>query len=193
MSRVPSIRISSISVCPNCGVHAQSGEPNCCARGGSWFGKCGDPSAKFEHTWTDGMASCKGKALALSPCRPTASTLKRSIECLCKWCPWFDVAHLPTFVSVAPAAISRVETTTVVPTPSCPKCGVNKKSGKGNCCARGGSWFQKCGDEGDTNFEHTWSEGMVACSHGQDLKLDRRFFEGKANAFAHAMHVQCNQ
>ena len=92
-----------------------------------------------------------------------------------------------------------------MPTPLCPKCGVNKKSGKGSCCARGGSWFQKCGDEGDTTFEHTWGEGMLACSQRQDLKLDRRFFEGtsktrlpmpcsrNATNSAHAVLVQCNQ
>ena len=45
----------------------------------------------------------------------------------------------------------------------CLKCGTFKKSGKHSCCARGGTWFQKCGDVDDTNLEHTWSEGMQAC------------------------------
>ena len=58
---------------------------------------------------------------------------------------------------------------TTTTTPLCPKCGVNKKSGLGNCCARGGSWFQKCGDEGDTNFEHTWGDGFDAC---RDTDID---------------------
>ena len=46
---------------------------------------------------------------------------------------------------------------------TCPKCGTTKKSGKLSCCARGGAWFKKCGDGGDTKFEHTWTEGIQAC------------------------------
>ena len=45
----------------------------------------------------------------------------------------------------------------------CLKCGITKKSGKLSCCARGGAWFKKCGDVGDTKFEHTWTEGVDAC------------------------------
>ena len=45
----------------------------------------------------------------------------------------------------------------------CPKCGTAKKSGKYSCCARGGAWFTNCGDAGDTQFEHTWAEGVEAC------------------------------
>ena len=46
---------------------------------------------------------------------------------------------------------------------SCPKCGSTNKSGKRSCCAPGGAWFKKCGDVGDTNFDHTWAEGIKAC------------------------------
>ena len=46
---------------------------------------------------------------------------------------------------------------------ACPQCGVNSNSGKRSCCVRGGTWFKKCGDPGDSNFEHTWDEGMKAC------------------------------
>merc|ERR1712224_82064 len=45
----------------------------------------------------------------------------------------------------------------------CPKCGTNKQNGKRSCCARGGSWFNNCGDVGDSTFEHTWGEGIQAC------------------------------
>ena len=45
----------------------------------------------------------------------------------------------------------------------CPKCGTIKKSGKRNCCTRGGAWFKKCGDDGDATFDHTWSQGFQAC------------------------------
>ena len=45
----------------------------------------------------------------------------------------------------------------------CPKCGTINKSGKRSCCARGGAWFKKCGDVGDSSFEHTWDGGFKAC------------------------------
>ena len=47
---------------------------------------------------------------------------------------------------------------------ACPKCGVVKRNGKLSCCARGGAWFKNCGDVGDTQFDHTWTEGMQSCS-----------------------------
>ena len=46
----------------------------------------------------------------------------------------------------------------------CAKCAAAKKSGKLSCCARGGAWFKKCGDIGDIKFDHTWAEGMQACT-----------------------------
>ena len=46
----------------------------------------------------------------------------------------------------------------------CPMCGMAKKSGKLSCCARGGAWFQTCGDVGNKQFEHTWVEGVQACN-----------------------------
>merc|ERR1712032_118749 len=45
----------------------------------------------------------------------------------------------------------------------CTKCGTTMKSGKASCCAPGGAWFKKCGDPGDSNFDHTWFEGIQAC------------------------------
>ena len=44
----------------------------------------------------------------------------------------------------------------------CAECAINK-AGKLSCCARGGAWFKKCGDAGDTQFDHTWAEGIRAC------------------------------
>ena len=49
----------------------------------------------------------------------------------------------------------------------CLTCGAIKKTGKLSCCARGGSWFGKCGGAGNTNREHTWSEGLQACEARQ--------------------------
>ena len=50
----------------------------------------------------------------------------------------------------------------------CTKCVIAKKAGKSTCCARGGSWFGKCGDPDDPDVEHTWYEGVDAC---KNLKL----------------------
>ena len=49
----------------------------------------------------------------------------------------------------------------VISTAKCRKCGRNPR-GKLSCCAPGGYWLGKCGDEGE-NKEHTWSEGLRAC------------------------------
>ena len=49
-------------------------------------------------------------------------------------------------------------------TPKCPECGVITVSGTVSCCAYGGSWFQKCGDPGDSHFEYTWMDGIEACA-----------------------------
>ena len=52
---------------------------------------------------------------------------------------------------------------TVKPSTTCPKCGTAKKSKKLSCCAHGGAWYKNCGYEGDTKFDHTWTEGEQAC------------------------------
>ena len=60
---------------------------------------------------------------------------------------------------------ARVTVAATAPTPAsvaCPKCGTNK-GGKRTCCTRGGSWFEKCGEPGDSNFEHTYAEGIQSC------------------------------
>ena len=45
----------------------------------------------------------------------------------------------------------------------CSKCGTVAKSGKHSCCGRGGSWFRNCGIGVNTNFDHTWFEGLRVC------------------------------
>ena len=47
-------------------------------------------------------------------------------------------------------------------TSPCPKCAMSSKYGKMSCCARGGAWYDHCGDDGG-NYEHTWFEGVQAC------------------------------
>ena len=51
----------------------------------------------------------------------------------------------------------------VKPLPACPTCGTIKQTGKLSCCAGGGAWVGKCGDPGDSSFDHTWGEGTEAC------------------------------
>ena len=46
----------------------------------------------------------------------------------------------------------------------CRKCGIAKKSGKMSCCGPGGSWFGNCGSLGGRQLDHTWQEGLQACS-----------------------------
>ena len=60
----------------------------------------------------------------------------------------------------ATAATEPVTSTVKV---ECPKCGTSS-SGKRSCCSRGGSWVDKCGNEVNAKFEHTWGEGIRVCS-----------------------------
>ena len=67
-----------------------------------------------------------------------------------------------------PAPATKVTTTATTPSKTtvssvCPKCGTIKKSDKRSCCARGGAWFNNCGDDGDGDSDHTWFEGIQAC------------------------------
>ena len=49
-------------VCHTCGTIAQSGKLSCCARGGSWFGKCGaTANVKGQHTWYQGIQVCRAR------------------------------------------------------------------------------------------------------------------------------------
>ena len=53
---------TSTADCPVCGT-AKGDKKSCCAQGGTWQGKCGSPK-KFDHTWQDGIAACRGKLMA---------------------------------------------------------------------------------------------------------------------------------
>ena len=47
---------------------------------------------------------------------------------------------------------------------ACPKCGSKVSDTRGiisSCCAPGGAWDGKCGDEGEA--EYTWNQGVKAC------------------------------
>ena len=58
----------------------------------------------------------------------------------------------------------RAISDTAVRTPAvCTECGT-MRNGKRSCCGSGGAWFNKCGNPDDLEFDHTWSEGIEACS-----------------------------
>ena len=54
---------------------------------------------------------------------------------------------------------------------ACPQCGLIKKSGKLSCCAPGGAWVNNCGGPGDSQFDHTWTDGMKSCKGALRSKL----------------------
>ena len=127
--------------CPTCGTIKKSGKLSCCARGGAWFKKCGDPGDNFEYTWFEGMEACKGK----------------------------PISRVEPILTPSAATAPRM---------NCLQCGTMKPSGKLSCCARGGAWFKKCGDPGNSNVQHTWFEGMQACkgkpAHVRQIKTVAR-------------------
>ena len=70
---------------------------------------------------------------------------------------------LPRWRPHPPSDASTATGVSMLSSNGCSKCGITKKSGKRSCCARGGSWFNNCGDAGDMQFDHTWAEGIQAC------------------------------
>ena len=53
----------------------------------------------------------------------------------------------------------------------CSACALIDKLGKLSCCARGGAWFNNCGRTVNSNFEHTWIEGLKACGNVAGLVM----------------------
>ena len=73
-------------------------------------------------------------------------------------------ARLRTSAAASLASARPDATTTLALSDNvCGKCGTVKRNGRVSCCAPGGAWFLKCGDPGDSNFDHTWREGIQAC------------------------------
>ena len=60
----------------------------------------------------------------------------------------------------------------------CPRCGIVQASGKRSCCARGGTWFNKCGNADDAEFEHTWVDGVEACRGFKSVVLAKSSVQG---------------
>ena len=147
------------------------GKLSCCASSASWFKNCGRPGdPNFEHTWTEGFKACKHAAKASLSTTTTTVANDRRIA----------VVQSPVQAVLVPmittvAAYDRITDLQIQATPTdasgllCPKCAVINKSDKLSCCARTASWYSNCGRTGDTNFEHTWNEGLEACKHAERL------------------------
>ena len=66
--------------CPKCGTIKKSGKHSCCARGGAWFKSCGDVgSTKFDHTWVEGIQTCKNRTRWVSVEAPEQARHERII------------------------------------------------------------------------------------------------------------------
>ena len=78
-------------------------------------------------------------------------SLVRPLSCVhllsTSWC------HL--FTAATPKSVTRESAT-----PVCAKCAPNSQ-GRLTCCAEGGTWFNKCGYDGD----YTWAQGFQACKN----------------------------
>jgi len=170
------------AACPRCATNT-AGKRSCCVRGGAWFEKCGSPGdPTFEHTWADGIKSCLSNLYATT----TLPVMTRAVGTVCPKCgtsasgimsccfrggSWFrkcgnrgaDHTWFDGILVCKENAVPAPPPTTMDATmTACTKCATNK-AGKHTCCARGGSWFNRCGDPDNPNFDHTWSEGVAVC------------------------------
>ena len=66
----------------------------------------------------------------------------------------------------------------------CLKCGSSQTFGKLSCCARGGSWFEHCGNAGNGLRSHTWYEGIEVCK--------ARHFQTAVDPELHASQAETN-
>ena len=152
--------VSSSYVCPKCGTAKKSGVSSCCARGGSWFKNCGDTvDTQFDHTWTEGIRACRSKLIVWF-CAIICHDYARHAGHLCTLTSLWVLSWSSRIPTKSPTGTSLPVLST---TKACAKCGAINKHGALSCCAPGGAWFKNCGDAGDTQFDHTWTEGIQAC------------------------------
>ena len=165
--------------CPKCGITKTLGKRSCCARSGAWFQNCGDAGdANFDHTWAEGIQACKSELLKAEVCtmcyrgyrviRPGLAHCQiKHFMRVSDSQRWLGVTSILVVLSILAHIVAEVLTpgseSAAKNNDACPKCGAVTKSGKLSCCARGGSWFKNCGDAGDTQFDHTWTEGFQTC------------------------------
>jgi len=186
----PTITKAISSVCSKCGIIKKTGISSCCARRGSWFQDCGDAGDEnFGHTWLEGIQSCKAVATtapaitkAISSVCSKCGTIKKTgiSSCCARGGSWFEdcgdagddnFGHT-WFEGIQSCKVTTAPAITKAISSVCSKCGTIKKTGISSCCARGGSWFEDCGDAGDDNFGHTWFEGIQACKTISSLSAE---------------------
>ena len=80
------------------------------------------------------------------------------------WCSHYSTSCSKTtrFFSAVAFRLGEESDTTTTTTAACSQCGA-MNNGKPSCCGIGGEWRGQCGESGDTNFPHTWIEGIKAC------------------------------
>ena len=100
-------------------------------------------------------------------------------------------AHLERVQTPSPARFVRGMRSS-----GCARCGTRKKSGQRSCCARGGAWFKKCGDLGDSKFDHTWYEGIWACKSRGNFaaNMAQQLVAARQNSHGciHCNHDRCS-
>jgi len=171
----PAVKPTISPVCPKCAKNKKTGNPSCCTRGGAWFKKCGNDGGKFDHTWTEGIEACKNfKPTTSSVCSKCAKIKKNGIlSCCARGGAWFKECGSNTdggkfdhtwTEGIEACKNPEVAASTAKPIigSGCPKCGKLKQGNQLSCCARGGTWFKKCGADKQKS-EHTWFEGIQAC------------------------------
>merc|ERR1719201_2057293 len=133
-------------------------------------------------SWQDcqGCSQCHAKSVTTVEATSSTRVLQRRstakpIAAACKdWCPKMRKKSWDTLCSwrdcsgcsqcngnSATTTHARVKIA-VLNRPVC-ECATFTQTGKRSCCARGGSWFQDCGNAG-AGAAHTWVEGMEACA-----------------------------
>jgi len=182
-----------LTQCPRCGISLSGKKSCCGQNGAWFgnCGLPGD--FDFDYTWNEGIQSCQtaGVRPPIRPANPPANPpaippsrtnicsecaiLKKSgkSSCCAPGGSWYNNCGNVGDRSFDHTWVEGIQACRKTPTPidivpknpssTCPKCGTNKKNGKRSCCAPNGAWFNKCGNEGDERYGHTWVEGIQAC------------------------------
>ena len=181
----PTANAVTAAKCPKCGT-SPTGKRSCCARGGAWRGKCGDDGENMEYTWTEGLDACQCKSSMDIIITHTFCLVIGSLFYLfyCDFslpnsiCTTSIADIVTTTTTTATTTTTTTATTITVTKPTkavtaakCPKCG-SSRTDKRSCCAPGGAWRGKCGDDGE-NMEHTWTEGLDACQCKSSIDVNK--------------------
>ena len=109
----------------------------------------------------EGALCCTAGMKQMSTCVP--SEVGDMASCKDTWKKAFEADFYDKAEAIVNAFKSGgycTASTTAQPPPACDKCGTIETD-KPSCCGQGGAWFGKCGD---ADAEHTWYEGIQACT-----------------------------